>query len=136
MTRSNRKHHGLPLAIATLAAIPLAGVLNAAPTFAATSHAAKSHTFKGPTECVDHGPVQVSIVVKSKKIVAVKAATSPEDGRSVAIQSQAIPTLKQETLRAQSARIQSVSGATDTSGGYIASLQSVINAAKKSMALK
>jgi uncharacterized protein with FMN-binding domain len=136
MTRSLRKHQGLPLAIATLAAIPLAGALNAAPTFAATAHAAKSHTYKGATEYVDHGPVQVSIVVKSKKIIGVKAAIAPEDGRSIAIQSQAIPALKQETLRAQSARIQVVSGATDTSGGYIASLQSAINAAKKSKALK
>ena len=66
----------------------------------------------------------------------MKVVNSPEDGRSVSIQSQAIPALKQETLRAQSARIQAVSGATDTSGGYVMSLQSALNAAKKARALK
>jgi uncharacterized protein with FMN-binding domain len=136
MTGITLKRRTLPLAIATLAAVPIAGALDSAPAFAATAHAAKSQTYKGPTEYVNHGPVQVSIVVKSKKIVGVKVANSPEDGRSVVIQSQAIPALKQETLRAQSARIQVVSGATDTSGGYITSLQSAINTAKKAKALK
>jgi uncharacterized protein with FMN-binding domain len=136
MKRSTLKHQAVPFALATLAAVPLAGVLTSAPAFAASAHAAKAQTFKGATQYVDHGPVQVSIVVKSKKIVGVKVVNSPEDGRSAVIQSGAIPALKQETLRAQSARIQAVSGATDTSGGYVTSLQSAINAAKKTRALK
>lgn len=136
MKRSTLKYQTVPLALATLTAIPIAGALTSSSAFAASAQAAKAQTFKGATEYVDHGPVQVSIVVKSKKIVGVKVVNSPEDGRSVAIQSQAIPTLKAETLRAQNARIQAVSGATDTSGGYIASLQSAINSAKKSRALK
>jgi uncharacterized protein with FMN-binding domain len=136
MKRSNLKHQTVPFALATLAAVPLAGTLTSAPAFAASAQAAKTQTFKGATEYVDHGLVQVSIVVKSKKIVGVKVVNSPEDGRSVVIQSQAIPALKQETLHAQSARIQAVSGATDTSEGYVMSLQSAINAAKKTRALK
>ena len=39
----------------------------------------------------------------------------------------AFPKLIQETLTAQSARIDSVSGATYTSGGYIKSLQSILD---------
>jgi uncharacterized protein with FMN-binding domain len=136
MNRITLQRQTLPLAMATLAAVPIAGAMNSAPAFAAAAHAAKSQTFTGATEYVNHGPVQVSIVIESKKIVGVKVGYSPRDGRSVTIQSQAIPVLKQETLRAQSARIQVVSGATDTSGGYITSLQSAINAAKKTKAFK
>lgn len=136
MTPTRAKRSALPLAVATMAAVPLAGTLHDTPAYAAAAGAVKSQTFRGPTEYVDHGPVQVTIVTRSKKIVAVKVTNSPEDGRSVTIQSTAIPTLKAETLRAQSARIQVVSGATDTSGGYITSLQSAVNAAKKAKALK
>ncbi len=136
MKRSTLKHQTVPFVLATLAAVPLSGALTSRSALAASAHPPKAQTFKGATEYVDHGPVQVSIVVKSKKIVSVKVVNSPEDGRSVSIQDQAIPALKQETLRAQSARIQAVSGATDTSGGYVMSLQSAINAAKKTKALK
>jgi uncharacterized protein with FMN-binding domain len=93
--------------------------------------------FKGPTEDTRHGPVQVSIVVKSKKIVNVKASIAPdEDGRSPFLQSRAVPLLKQEVLTAQSAKIDEVSGATETSDAYIQSLQSAIKKARKAKALK
>lgn len=121
------------LSLTTLAALPVAGTL-ASPASAASS--TKAQTFKGPTEYVDHGPVQVSIVVKNKKITGVTVTNSPEGGRSVQIQGQAIPILKQETLRAQSASINEVSGATDTSVGYIQSLQAAVKAAKQRKALK
>jgi uncharacterized protein with FMN-binding domain len=107
-----------------------------------TAHASplgssKSKAFKGPTEDTRHGPVQVSIVVKSKKIVSVKAVISPlDDGRSPFLQGRAIPILKQETLTAQSANIDAVSGATETSEAYIQSLQVAIKKAQKAKALK
>lgn len=107
-----------------------------------TAHASplgssKSKTFTGPTEDTRHGPVQVSIIVKSKKIVNVKTATSPlDDGRSPFLQGRAIPILKQETLAAQSAKIDTVSGATETSEAYIQSLQAAIKKAQKAKALK
>jgi uncharacterized protein with FMN-binding domain len=55
--------------------------------------------------------------------------------RSVFINEQALPLLRQEVLRAQSARIDEVSGATLTSDAYDASLQAAIAAAKKAHAL-
>jgi hypothetical protein len=62
-------------------------------------------TFKGPTEETMHGPVQVSIVVKSKKIVNVKTFINPNsDGRSPFLQQRAVPILKQETVKAHSAQ--------------------------------
>jgi uncharacterized protein with FMN-binding domain len=103
----------------------------------ATSLAATSRTFKGATQVTMHGPVQVSIVVKSKKIVNVKAYINPNsDGRSPLLQEGAVPVLKRETLKAQSARINLVSGATETSEAFVSSLQSAIKKAKTAKALK
>jgi uncharacterized protein with FMN-binding domain len=98
--------------------------------------AAQAKTFKGPTDQSQYGPVQVSIVVKSKKITAVKVVNSPPDPRAVSIQGQAIPTLKRETLKAQSAKINTVSNATQTSEAYITSLKAAIKKAQKAKALK
>lgn len=124
----------LPLALAALTTTPMLGALTS--TGAQAKAAAKAQTFRGAVEAVDHGPVQVTITVKSRKITGVTAAISPQDGRSYMLQNGAIPILKGETLRAQSARINGVSGATDTSDGYVASLQSAIKKAERARALK
>ena len=51
------------------------------------------------------------------------------NGRDQVINAQALPILVQETLDAQSAQIDMVSGATVTSDGYVESLQSAIDQA-------
>ncbi len=51
------------------------------------------------------------------------------DGRSQQINSAAAPILLQETLSAQSAQIDTVSGASYTSAGYVQSLQSALDQA-------
>jgi uncharacterized protein with FMN-binding domain len=125
----------LPVAALTAAAVLQSG--GAGATYAAVLGSAKPQTFKGPTEETQHGPVQVSIVVKHRKIVNVKVAISPNnDGRSPFLQERAIPILKQEVLTAQSARIDEVSGATEFSDAYIQSLQSAIKKARKAKALR
>ncbi len=74
--------------------------------------------------------MQVAIVVANGKITDVTALQlTNQGGRSVEISNYAAPTLRSETLSAQSAKIQSVSGATYTSEGYITSLQSAIDKA-------
>jgi uncharacterized protein with FMN-binding domain len=89
-----------------------------------------SGTFTGDTAETQFGPVQVQIVVSNGKITAVTALQlTDRDGRSVQISQQAAPILQQEALQAQSASIQSVSGATYTSEGYTTSLQSAIDKA-------
>jgi uncharacterized protein with FMN-binding domain len=99
--------------------------------------AATAQTFKGTTEQMQQwGPIRVSIAVTSKKISKVIVSATAHTGRSVSIQSNALPLLKAETLKAQSAMIQEVSGATDTSGAYITSLQSAIKKAKTAKALQ
>ena len=77
-----------------------------------------------------YGIVQVKITVSGKRITNVGfAQLTAFDGRSQQINSQAAPILLQETLSAQSAHIDSVSGATYTSDGYVQSLQSALDKA-------
>ncbi|MGW6278603.1 FMN-binding protein [Kribbella sp. NPDC055071] len=78
----------------------------------------------------EYGPVQVQISVRSGRITSARALAQPSgDGRTDAINSYAVPQLVQETVAAQSARIDTVSGATFTSEGYRQSLQSALDAA-------
>jgi len=77
-----------------------------------------------------YGPVQVQVTVKDGKITAVSALEYPQETpRDEQINAYAIPQLNAETLAADSASIDAVSGATYTSQGYIASLQSAIDKA-------
>jgi uncharacterized protein with FMN-binding domain len=118
------------LALAATIATPAADAL------AATHAAAKSVTYKGPAVEMRWGSVQVAIVTKSKKITNVKATYDVHSGRSEFITGDALPLLKQEVLQAQSADIDGVSRATDTSEAYIESLQAAVNKARKAKALK
>lgn len=99
-------------------------------TAAATTSTAATKTVTGQTEDTRWGPVQVAITVSSGKITAVSTLQLPSgNGRDAEINDAAVPILKQETLQAQSATIDAVSGATYTSQGYIASLQSALDQA-------
>ncbi|MGR6321143.1 FMN-binding protein [Micromonospora soli] len=76
------------------------------------------------------GPVQVKITVSAGKITDVTALRVPDGNRrDQEINDYAVPILRQQALAAQSARIDTVSGATVTSDGYRESLQSAIDAA-------
>jgi len=75
-----------------------------------------------------YGPVQVQVVVKATKIVKVNILEQPTSTQNdLQIGQFAFPRLIAETLSAQSARIDTVSGATYTSGGYVKSLQSALD---------
>jgi uncharacterized protein with FMN-binding domain len=75
-----------------------------------------------------YGPVQVAVVYSNGKIVDVTALQTPTgDSRSRAIAANAVPILRSEALSAQSASINTVSGATYTSQAYKTSLQSAID---------
>lgn len=89
-----------------------------------------SKTYTGDTVQTRWGPVQVRITVKSGKITDVTALSYPSDNpRDQEINSYAIPQLRTEALAAQSANIDTVSGATYTSDGYKQSLQSALDSA-------
>ena len=88
-------------------------------------------TYEGSTEQTRWGPVQVVISVADGKITGVEVPVYPNaNSRDRQINAHALPILKQETLAAQSADIDTVSGATVTSEGYKDSLQAALAVAR------
>jgi uncharacterized protein with FMN-binding domain len=89
-----------------------------------------AQTFTGRPADTRWGVVQVRITVQNAKIVSASAPVSPHGSQhSLDINKYAVPILDQEAVKAGSARIDTVSGATVTSGGYVQSLQSAIDMA-------
>jgi uncharacterized protein with FMN-binding domain len=77
-----------------------------------------------------YGPTQVQVTLSAAKIVKVTVLQHTDDGiNSQMIDGHALPLLNSETLTAQSAKIDAVSGASYTSAGYIKSLQSALDKA-------
>jgi uncharacterized protein with FMN-binding domain len=75
--------------------------------------------------------VQVQITIRSHRIVKAEAIDYPRGSSTDRqINDYAIPQLDDETLQAQSAQIDTVSGATYTSDGYRSSLQSALDSAR------
>ncbi|MFE7932110.1 FMN-binding protein [Streptomyces sp. NPDC057456] len=89
-----------------------------------SSNSSGSSTFTGSTVATEKGDVQVQITYDADKITAVKMLKQPNHPQTTA----AVPKLIAETLTAQSADIDTVSGATITSDGYKESLQAAIDA--------
>ncbi|MGW3469466.1 FMN-binding protein [Saccharopolyspora sp. NPDC000995] len=88
----------------------------------------------GPGKSVDgslvqteYGPYQVRVVFTGTEITDVQLIAEPADRRSRRIAGSAAPTLRQEALQAQSAKLDTVSGATTTSEAYAESLQAAID---------
>lgn len=138
-----RKSITVLLTVAALA-LPIADATAA--TRATTKKIVVSKRFTGSVASVDRwGNLQVTIVVRktttitgtkkkvTRKITAVSVPTYPNHtDRSIYINQTALPILQAEALRAQSASINMVSGATDSSDAFAQSLQSAILKAKKS----
>lgn len=102
----------------------------ATPVAVSTGSTLADGTYVGATDTNKWGPVQVQITVSSGVITEVTALQTPDDDHeSVEINNQAVPVLNSEALAAQSADIDSVSGATYTSDSYMVSLQSAIDQA-------
>lgn len=78
----------------------------------------------GSTINTEKGPVQVEVTFEGDTINSVRMLQQPNHPQTEA----AVPTLIEETLEAQSADIDTVSGATITSEGYVESLQAAIDA--------
>jgi uncharacterized protein with FMN-binding domain len=94
------------------------------------STAGTSGTYTGDSASTRWGPVQVQITVTDGKITDVSVLDYPNgNGRDQQINARALPVLVQETLDAQSANIDMVSGATVTSDGYLESLQGALDKA-------
>jgi uncharacterized protein with FMN-binding domain len=141
------KTHGQPLSTQA-AGLPAARLPDPSPTATTPSSVQASRTprrsagrvsasssprtYLGSAIQTPYGIVQVKVTATAtgSKITNVSfQQLTAFDGRSQEINSQAAPILLQETLTAQSAHIDTVSGATYTSDGYFQSLQSALDQA-------
>lgn len=78
----------------------------------------------------EYGPVQVQLRIRSGKVVTAEAVVYPTTpGLDQIINSRAVPKLDKEVLKAQSAHVDAISGASYTSAGYQQSLQSALDQA-------
>ena len=100
----------------------------AATAAATTAPAAINGTFTGPSVNVNYGNVQVKITVVNGRITDAVAVKAPS-GKNDRYTNMAVPILKAQTLKAQSANIQGVSGASYTSYGWFTSLQGALSQA-------
>jgi uncharacterized protein with FMN-binding domain len=138
---------GVAVLSAGALALPTANAWAAATAATAkTKVVTATKSFTGAAGTADRrGEVQVTIVVGKttttnlatkkktvkRKITAVHVPVYPNHtNRSIFINQQALPLLIQETTQAQSASIDLVSGATDTSYAFQESLESAILRAK------
>jgi len=78
-----------------------------------------------------YGNVQVRVVIQNGKIADVRFLDYPQDRRtSVRINTIAVPQLTSEAIQAQSATVDIISGATQTSRAFVESLNSALARAK------
>lgn len=83
----------------------------------------KDGTYTGPVTDVYYGNVEVKAIISGGKLTDVQFLQYPMD-RQTSLQksTHAMPILKSEAISAQSANVNGVSGATETSKGFVASL--------------
>jgi uncharacterized protein with FMN-binding domain len=94
----------------------------------AASLPAGETAFTGQVANTVYGPVQVQLIVRNNEIIKVAILQQPTNTiHDIQIGQFAFPELISETLKAQSAKIDAVSGASYTSAGYIQSLQSALD---------
>jgi uncharacterized protein with FMN-binding domain len=90
----------------------------------------KITTYTGSVAQTRWGPVQVKISVQGGRLTKVTILQHPSgNSRDAEINNYALPILINETVTAQSANIDMVSGATVTSDGYVRSLQAALDEA-------
>nr|WSY50788.1 FMN-binding protein [Streptomyces sp. NBC_00886] len=78
---------------------------------------------QGTAISTSKGTVQVQVTFEGDKIGSVSMLQQPNHPQTTA----AVPVLIEETLKAQSSKIDTVSGATITSDAYVQSLQAAID---------
>jgi uncharacterized protein with FMN-binding domain len=91
----------------------------------------KDGTYTGSVADAFYGPLQVKVTISGSKISDVQFLQAPSDRpESVQINNQADPMLAQEAIQAQSAQVDVVSGATQTSQAFVQTMQSALIQAK------
>ncbi|MEI6690362.1 MAG: FMN-binding protein [bacterium] len=111
------------------ATIPVAATTTPKPTVA-KSTSFKDGIYKGSIADAYYGFVQVQATIQKGKITDVTFLQHPSGNRtSQRINDQAMPYLTQEAIQAQSANVNTISGASATSGAFIESLKSALQQA-------
>jgi len=91
----------------------------------------KDGEFTGDSVDAYYGYVQVKTTIQNDKIIGVQFLNYPNDRRTSAeINTGAMPTLISEAIKTQSSQVDIVSGATQTSEGFMKSLASALVRAK------
>lgn len=102
---------------------------NSMPTKMASEY--KNGTYVGRMEDAYYGEIQVAAIIQSGKIENVKFLSYPQNrGNSRIINNYAMPYLRAEAIQAQSANVDTISGATFSSGAFRKSLSSALIKAK------
>ncbi len=110
---------------------PVSGSTTSPNASGATASGLTDGSFTGGASTTRYGPVQVRLTVTGGLISDVQVISYPDsNGQDRQINHNAVPRLVSETVNAQSAHIDMVSGATYTSRGYMSSLQSAIDQAQ------
>ena len=124
------KPHTAPEVVSAAAPAPSSSSSSSSGSSGSSGTSQGTTTVTGDSVQTRWGPVQVRITVQNGRITDVTAVTYPQDNpRDQQINAYAVPQLRREALQAQSADIDTVSGATYTSDGYRQSLQSALDSA-------
>lgn len=99
-------------------------------TPARAANGLKDGVFRGNAVRNQYGPIQVTIQVAAGRVTNLTATHATTPATTAQVNGRAIPLLRQAALASQSARVDTVSGATFTSGSFTASLQSAFTAAR------
>src|SRR5579859_658949 len=105
----------------------------ASPTPTATTQSQyKDGTFTGSVEDAFYGNFQVAAVISGGKLTDVQFLQYPNDrGTSIQINAYAMPILRSEALQAQSAQVDTVSSASQSSGAFVKSLDNALQQARR-----
>ena len=87
-------------------------------------------TYTGSAYSNEFGSWTVTVTIADGQITDVTASTTAQDRRSQGINPPAVPRLRTQVLTAQSAQVDTISGATLTSHSYLSSLQSALDEAR------
>lgn len=87
-------------------------------------------TYTGSAYSNEFGSWTVTVTITDGQITDVTASTTAQDHHSQGINTQAVPRLRTQVLSAQSAHVDTISGATLTSKSYLSSLQSALDEAQ------
>ncbi len=95
-----------------------------------TASGYKDGQYTGAVADAFYGPVQVKVTIKNHVITDIKFLQYPNTpGHTTEVSNQAMPLLVAEAIKAQSANVDIVSGATQTTQGFIQSLSSALSKA-------